>query len=64
MTYMSANDFYEEDEPVQDILQAFERGEKRVTRRPDRGFNEHLTIVGTPTVGETRTSGSVLVNVC
>lgn len=28
------NDFYEDDEPIEEVLAAFERGEKGVTRRP------------------------------
>lgn len=64
MASMSANDFYEDDEPVEDIVAAFERGEKRITQRPNRGFNEHISMPGTSSVGETSTSGGVLVNVC
>jgi hypothetical protein len=33
---MDADDFYEEDEPVEKIKAAFERGEKHVTARPVR----------------------------
>lgn len=30
---MGANDFYEDDEPVEDVVAAFESGEKRITRK-------------------------------
>jgi hypothetical protein len=33
---MNADDFFEEDESVEKIKTAFERGEKRVTARPVR----------------------------
>lgn len=36
---MSDSDFYEDDEPVADVLAAFERGEKIVTRRNEWGFD-------------------------
>lgn len=29
----NSNEFYEEDEPVQNVVMAFERGEKHVTRK-------------------------------
>lgn len=31
---MANNDFYEDDEPVEDVRAAFEAGEKGITRRP------------------------------
>lgn len=34
------DDFYEEDEPLEKIVAAFERGEKGVTRPPDRAAAE------------------------
>lgn len=30
------SDFYEDDEPIEDVAQAFDRGEKGVTRKPRR----------------------------
>jgi hypothetical protein len=39
----SGSDFYEEDEPVEKIIAAFERGEKGVTARP-RGRTVYLLI--------------------
>lgn len=34
-----ADDFYEDDEPVADVLAAFEAGEKVTTRKPVRGYD-------------------------
>ena len=34
MTPEQAGDFYEDDEPVADVLAAFDRGVKGVTQRP------------------------------
>lgn len=62
MRYMSANDFYEDDEPVEQILAAFERGEKRQTKRPNRGFNEHLRLPG-QLVSGTSASGVLVGNI-
>jgi hypothetical protein len=43
-------DFYEEDEPLQDVIRAFEEGEPFVTRKPQpqpqRGWNEILDVPG------------------
>lgn len=36
---MSDDDFYEDDEPVADVLAAFDAGEKVETRRPTWGFD-------------------------
>jgi hypothetical protein len=38
--------FYEDDEPVEDITAAFERGVKGVTRRPPCGFNVTVLLPG------------------
>lgn len=40
---MRRGDFYEDDEPVSDVLKAFERGEQCVTSRPVRGWTYFLT---------------------
>ncbi len=43
------DDFYEEDEPVQKIIDAFERGTKQLTRPvvlPRRGFSERILLPG------------------
>ncbi|MFB9882970.1 hypothetical protein ACFFMN_34065 [Planobispora siamensis] len=61
---MNANDFYEDDEPVEKIVAAFERGEKRLTKQPTRGFNEHLNLAGTTSVGETSPAGYTVTHVC
>jgi hypothetical protein len=37
-----ANDFYEDDEPIEKITAAFERGVKGVTAPPSRGRTEYL----------------------
>lgn len=77
MTLMSTRgddlyeDFYEDDEPVASIVEAFERGQKFETRPPQRGFNRyfdpfwgmagaHLAAPG----GGTRGSGSVHAHPC
>ncbi|MGH3741941.1 MAG: hypothetical protein ACRDT1_11475 [Micromonosporaceae bacterium] len=40
---MSANDqFYEEDEPLDTLMKAFERGEKHVTKQPSQGRTEYF----------------------
>jgi hypothetical protein len=46
MTSMDSDDFYEDDEPLEEIVAAFERGEKGLTAPPPRGFNETLTVPG------------------
>ncbi|MGH3933119.1 MAG: hypothetical protein ACRDTF_24450 [Pseudonocardiaceae bacterium] len=38
---MTSEDFYEDDEPVADIVEAFERGQKFETRPPGHGFNRY-----------------------
>jgi hypothetical protein len=43
---MSADDFYVPDEPVEDVIAAYERGEKRVTARPSNGKTEQLRVPG------------------
>jgi hypothetical protein len=49
-------DFYEDDEPAEDVLRAFEDGVELVTRQPSGWYCEHYTITasslaGTPSVG-------------
>jgi hypothetical protein len=39
---MDANDFYKSDEPVDKIVQAFERGEKGLTGRPTWSVTTYL----------------------
>jgi hypothetical protein len=46
MRSMDADDFYEDDEPVEKIMAAFERGEKGVTASPSRGINETVMVPG------------------
>ena len=65
MKGMDRNDFYEDDEPVEEVLKAFERGQKHVTEPPALGFNLHLSLRGKPTVGETgAVQGGNVVEVC
>lgn len=48
----SADDFYEDDEPVDEIAAAFDRGTKIVTVRPDSRFEDYtryLHVPGLPT---------------
>ena len=40
----SDSEFYEADEPVEKVIEAFERGQKGVTARPVRGWTEYLTV--------------------
>lgn len=49
-------DFYEDDEPVADVVRAFAEGRPAETRQPKGWFCEHMSItasflVGSPTVG-------------
>jgi hypothetical protein len=47
MGNMSArNDFYEPDEPVDEVIKAFQQGEPGLTRRPTRGWTQYLAIKG------------------
>jgi hypothetical protein len=39
------NDFYEEDEPFEDVLRAFNADEKGLTARPTAGRTENLQVV-------------------
>jgi hypothetical protein len=48
------DEFYEQDEPVDDVAKAFERGPKQVTGAP-RGQTEYLTVGQTAVRGWTRT---------
>ena len=50
---MHSNDFYEEDEPVEDVVAAFERGRKVLTRQPGRGQTVYLDSNGNEIAGTT-----------
>jgi hypothetical protein len=39
---MPSDDFYEEDEPVEQVVQAFEQGDKQLTAGPSRGVTQTL----------------------
>lgn len=41
-----AEGFYEDDEPVEDVVAAFERGDKGVTEKPTRGVQKYFTAPG------------------
>ena len=41
-----SNDFYEEDEPLEDVVAAFDCGRKVLTRRPARGQTVYLDSYG------------------
>ncbi len=52
---MGSSDFYETDEPLEQVLEAFEQGEKRLTAMPPagqtgrpsgRGWTEYLRLPG------------------
>jgi hypothetical protein len=50
---MDDDDFFEPDEPVNDVLKAFDSGTKGLTRRPERGqtaFWYHHAITLAPRV--------------
>jgi hypothetical protein len=38
------NDFYEDDEPLEEVLRAFHGGEKGLTARPVAGRTENLSL--------------------
>jgi hypothetical protein len=40
----SSDDFYEPDEPLEQVLEAFEQGEKRVTAAPSQGQTVRLDL--------------------
>lgn len=41
-------DFYEDDEPIEELEAAFEQGEKRLTKRPAAcGYNATAVVPGT-----------------
>lgn len=46
MRRVTPNDFYEDDEPVEDVFAAFDRGAKDVTRPPGLGQTHHLALPG------------------
>ena len=46
---MDADEFYEDDEPVAKIIDAFERGTKGLTG-PTNGWTEHVDLPGTAVV--------------
>lgn len=50
--------FYEDDEPVEKIAAAFQRGEKHLTRAPRRGQTEYLRLRGLPYGRPARVSDS------
>lgn len=47
-----ADDFYKEDEPLEDVIAAFERGEKVLTA-PPRGRTVYLDSDGNEVAGST-----------
>ncbi len=58
------DDFYEEDEAVGEIVEIFEKGEKRLTGAPERGKNgqfhlsPHAAVVAAAVTTEGGTSGA------
>lgn len=40
------NDFFEDDEPVEKVIAAFERGKKRLTGTGSRGQTAYLSVPG------------------
>ena len=49
----AADDFYEEDEPIEKVFAAYEKAEKGRTMRPGKGTTEYLVITGLSLAGET-----------
>jgi hypothetical protein len=47
----SGNEFYEDDEPVNNIVQAFDEGEKEITASPERGQTTYLDLGGVGIIG-------------
>lgn len=47
------NDFYEEDEPIEHVIAAFERGRKVLTHQPSRGRTVYLDSDGNEVAGTT-----------
>ena len=56
MGSMGPTDFYEEDEPVESIVEAFERGEKHETEPPSAGRTVLLHPESTPQTWQVRTT--------
>lgn len=57
--YMERGDFYEDDEPSEDVVAAFNAGEKFVTARPvehQRGWTKFLRLRGAKDPGVTYTA--------
>jgi hypothetical protein len=51
------SDFYEEDEPIEEILAIFERGVKGVTAPPDEIADDLVTVDPSPWLQVGRTAG-------
>jgi hypothetical protein len=55
--YMAADDdFYEDDEPLEDVLRAFRDGEKYVTEPPHQGVTLYFSFDAPAATRETRTA--------
>ena len=52
---MDPNDFYEDDEPVEDVIAAFERGRKVLTAPPSRAQTIYLDSNGNQVRGTSTT---------
>lgn len=50
-----SDDFYEEDEPLENVEAAFDRGRKVLTRRPGRAQTVYLDSYGNEIAGTTTT---------
>ncbi|GLZ55668.1 hypothetical protein [Actinomycetospora sp. NBRC 106378] len=57
----AVNDFYEDDEPVEDVLAAFEAGEKQLTEPPSRGRTLFVDVARNAQVETGNTSSGELV---
>ncbi|WP_191971205.1 hypothetical protein [Micromonospora aurantiaca (nom. illeg.)] len=59
---MDHNDFYEEDEPVEEVIAAFEQAEKGRTALPTNGVTEYLMITGLVLAGRSQAESRTTVN--
>lgn len=61
MSTMGVNDFHEEDEPLEEVVAAFEQAEKGRTQQPTNGVTEYLTITGLVMAGQSQAESRTTV---
>ena len=57
----AVNDFYEDDEPVEDVLAAFEAGEQQLTEPPPRGRTLFVDVAHNAQIETATTTSGELV---